>query len=155
MPRSRLNPELVAAAPWISLILLVLLFLMLDYRQVIQPGMVIELPRAPFSGGTFNRMAMVVRAEPSATDDSWVERIFFEDSPFLSSSAEQMDKLAIILRSSAARYPGESLVIFADARVTHGTLMRVCQIAEKAGIRTVNFATSDPAKEAEAQSREQ
>jgi biopolymer transport protein ExbD len=154
MPRSRINPELVAMAPWLSLVLLVLMFLMLDYRQIIQPGMVIELPQAPFSGGTFNRMAMVIKTEPSASGASWVERIFFEDSPFLSSNDEHMSRLAIILRSAAARQPGDSLVIFADARVTQGTMMRICQIAEKAGIRTINFATDDRAAAAEAQSRE-
>jgi len=50
-PENKLNNGLVTSAPWVSVALLVGLYLYGLAPNVLQPGVVVQLPEAPFTDG--------------------------------------------------------------------------------------------------------
>lgn len=117
--------------------LLVLGFCLAISPFVMQPGINITLPESPFTGGArFGSMVL------SITRGNW---FFFND--------ERLDaeRLPAALEAVAAEHPGAPLIIEADERVPHGTVIKAWNAALAAGISEVSIATRISAVEAEVQ----
>jgi len=107
--------------------LLVLGFFLAVSPFVLQPGINIHLPASPFVGGArFGSMVL------SITRGGW---FYFNDERF------DAPRLAKALRVSAAANPGMPLIIEADERVPHGTVVEAWNAALDAGIAEVSIAT--------------
>ncbi len=107
--------------------LLALAFFLAVSPFVLQPGINIKLPASPFTGGArFGSMVL------SITRGGW---FYFND--------ERLDapRLAKALKISAAENPGVPLIIEADERVPHGTVVEAWNVALGAGIAEVSIAT--------------
>ncbi len=117
--------------------LLALAFFLAVSPFILQPGININLPEAPFSGGArFDAMVL------SITRGGW---FYFND--------ERLDaeRLEAALEQASARNPGVTLIIEADRDVAHGAVVEAWTAAMAAGIPQVSIATSIAASDGEAQ----
>jgi biopolymer transport protein ExbD len=139
-PKSRIGHGLISLAPWLNLVLLLIFFLLIDSKIVLQPGVDIKLPEAPFKDGSVPGMPLVVLSiGPGGGPRE--EVIVFDDQRFLPRVETQMQRLREILGKRARALTGVPLVIHADARVSHGTVLDLVRIAREAGVPEVNFAS--------------
>ena len=107
--------------------LLALAFCLAISPFIMKPGINIKLPASPFTGGApFGSMVL------SITHGGW---FYFND--------ERLDapRLAEALKASASENPGAPLIIEADERVPHGTVVAAWNAALGAGISDVSMAT--------------
>ncbi len=107
--------------------LLLLGFFLAISPFILQPGINIRLPASPFTGGArFDSMIL------SITHGGW---FYFND--------ERLDapQLAAALETAATGNPDAPLIIEADERVPHGTVIKAWNAALGAGISDVSMAT--------------
>jgi biopolymer transport protein ExbD len=145
-PKSRLGQGLISMGPWLNLVLLIVFLLLLDSRTAIQPGIVIDLPRAPFGGGARPDLVAVIFAIDSGHPGKRDEIIFFDDMRFPVRDEAEMTKLRHHLVQEFMGRPGSCLTVQADADVRYGTVMQLCNMAREIGVPQVNMATREAAK---------
>lgn len=141
-PRSRIGHGLISVAPWINIVLLVIFFAMVESRTLLMPGVVVRLPEMPFRDGTPPGMTAVGLSigQPGGGRD---ELIIFEDERFPVKSPEKMQRLREKWTERAHRRVGVPLVLLADERMDHGTVVRIVNMAREAGFREVNIAARE------------
>jgi biopolymer transport protein ExbD len=142
-PRFRVGQGLLSVAPWLNLVLLILFFLLLDSKFVLQPGVVVRLPEAPFRGGLHPTLTAVVLSVESGATGARDEIVFFDDERFLARNDQQMERLRSAFVGKAVRSPEATLVLQADVSVRHGTVMRILTMARETGIKEVDLATRE------------
>jgi biopolymer transport protein ExbD len=143
-PRARISQGLIGVAPWVNILLLMLMFVLFQGRMVLRPGVVMHLPEVPFSAGTAGpvMVAVVVAVEPSGREVGG-EAVFFDDVRYRVGNPEDMEDLKAALARRQSEHPAEALVLQADERVNHGTVMALINMASDVGIRTVNLASRE------------
>ncbi len=113
--------------------LLILAFFLAVSPFVMQPGINIKLPSAPFTGGArFGSMVL------SITRGGW---FYFNDERLNEA------RLAEALQVAVAETPHAPLIIEADERVPHGVVIQAWNLALNAGISEVSMATRISATE--------
>ncbi len=139
-PKSRLGHGMVSMAPWLDFVLLLLIFGLLESRMVLQPGVVVGLPDAPFSQGSGNGLVAVVLAvsDPDSGRSSAI--VFFDDERFMVGNAEQMDAFAQALAAGVEAHPNAPLVLQADKAIPQGTIVEILNIASGVGVQKINVA---------------
>lgn len=140
-PANSSGGALAAIAPWVSVTLLVVFYLGLSQSFVLQPGIRVELPAAPFTGGTRHGLDIVALAPEPPAGKLREELVFFDDQRFMVREAAQMDALRAALARATHEQPALPVVIEADAAVRHGTTVRLFNMAQEAGAREVHLAT--------------
>lgn len=141
-PKNRIGHGLISLAPWLNVVLLLMLFMMLDGKFVtVQQGIVVELPQAPFAGGSRSGLIAVVLSVESTVPGEREETVFFDDARYLVRSGHDMDKLRNAFSVGANSHPDSDLVVKADKRVQYGTIMMLCEMAQAVGIKNVNLAS--------------
>jgi hypothetical protein len=139
-PKARIHPGLVAVAPWASLLVIFWMFLVLDGRMVLEPGVVAQLPSGPFVGGTRGGLvAAVLPVEPRAGEPAR-QIVFFDDERFAFDRPEDRERLRERLHEKHELRSDAALVIRADARVPHGAVVELSRMAAEVGVREINFA---------------
>jgi len=117
--------------PLADLVLILFTFYLSQAPFVLQPGIAMTLPSAPFAEGTrYGSLTVTV------TRDGLV---FFNDDRV------KLQDLAGRFSEAVALRPDEPLVIQADGFVQHYTLIQIYNMASEAGIRDVNLAVREPA----------
>lgn len=115
--------------------LLALAFFLAVSPFVLQPGINMTLPESPFSGGArFGAMVL------SITRGEW----FYFNNERLSE-----DGLREALEEKTRLNPDAVLIIEADERVAHGTVVKAWNAALEAGVSEVSIATKISALEEE------
>lgn len=124
--RRSVGPVEVAAL--LNVILLIGLFHFASSHFVLQPGVRVRLPVAPFlDGAIYGARVLTISQEGM---------VFFNDERM------ELDRL----EGALARTPGDAtLLIEADEGTPYGTLIEVYSMAVKVGIRDVVLATRPPA----------
>ena len=130
---------LFAAAPWISLLLLAVLLLVVGNRILVQPGVLFDLPRAPFREGM--RYGLTAVMIPVARTNGQETLVFFDDEPFDLGVAARQELLAARIRSRVSLEPRREILLLADRRIPHGDVMTVVNLAREAGVNRVNVST--------------
>ena len=130
---------LFAVAPWINLLLLVALLLVLGDRILVRPGVVFDLPRAPFREGL--RYGLTAVMISVARTNGQETLVFFDDDRFGLDTPDRRERLAESIRRSAAFEPRREILVLADRRIPHGDVMTVVNLARDAGVSRVNVAT--------------
>ncbi len=150
-PRNGLNRSLVLMAPWLDAAILLMFFLLVTSRFVLQPGVRVRLPEAPFTAGAspYGLMAVVVVQE-GAGESAEEEILYFDDARFDLGDPGVGVKLKAALSQAAHDKPGQALVIEADRLVRHGTLVTLINHAAAAGIADVYLASRPPTSGGEA-----
>jgi len=126
-PTSREAGAFPMATAFFDAALLALGFFLAVSPFVVQPGLNLQLPTAPFSGGErFDGMVL------SVVRGGW---FYFDD--------ERLDSARIgpALAASAKAHPGRTLIIEADRRVPFERVVEAWNCALEAGISEVCLAT--------------
>lgn len=142
-PKTRVGQGLISAAPWLNIVLLVIFFILVESRIVIQPGVIVNLPTAPFSNGSVPALTAVILATPDHTGSSDT-MVFFDDDRFLMDTPAHRQNLAARLTHAIRTRNTETLVLYADQHIPHGVVMDLTELARSAGIRKINMAIRTP-----------
>lgn len=129
---------LFVAAPWITLMLLAGLLLVVGERILLRPGVVFDLPHAPFREGM--RFGLTAVMIPVARTNGQATLVFFDDEPFDLGIASRRDQLAARIHERVALEPRREVLLLADRRIPHGDVMTVVNLARDAGVSRVNVA---------------
>jgi biopolymer transport protein ExbD len=139
-PRSRIGRGLVSVAPWLDIVLVLLFFVLIDRRLVLQPGTVVSLPTAGFEEGERPNLVAVAFSVRGVNGGPHKDVVFFDDERFLLGEREQVQKFKTVLAQEAREHPDAALTIQADAAMPHGTVMQLMRMARDVGIPRVNIA---------------
>ena len=137
-PKSRIGQGLVSAAPWINVLLLIVLFALIESRLALQPGVVVDLPRAPFREGL--RYGLTAVMIPVPRTNGLETLVFFDDDRYMIDTAERREKLAERISQRAALEPRREILLLADRRIPHGDVIAVVNLAREAGVSRVNVS---------------
>ena len=143
-PRSRIGQGVISLAPWLNLVLLIAFFLLLDSKVVLQPGVDLRLPEAPFTDGSPSGLPVVVLSISSPAGPR-EEIVVFDDERFLVADRSQMERFRERVAARAAGPSALPLVIHADSRVSHGTVLGLVNTARDAGVREISISVRDSA----------
>ena len=139
-PRARVGQGLLSIAPWVNIVLLAAFFMLLNSKFILQPGVTVQLPAGPFRDGAVPEMVAVVLSVPGSERGGREELVFFDDERFLVKNPEQVRQLKRALDAKRRERPDACLVIQSDARVAHGTVMSLVEMAREVGIGRINLA---------------
>lgn len=117
----------IEAVPLVNVVLLFLVFFMVQSPFVLQPGIIVNLPTSSFAAG--------------AQYGALVVTISQEGLMFFNDELTSIEGLDAAFTQAALDSPDAPLVIEADGRVPHSTLVQVYNTAAAAGIKSVVLAT--------------
>jgi len=128
--RSQEEPE-INLIPMIDVLLVILIFLMITTTYSKYAGLEINLPTADAQQAAEqpNEISVVV----SVQGDVMVNK-----SPV---GARDVDSISLALRRAAGAAKDPVLIISADAKATHQSVIDVMQAAQIAGLSHISFAT--------------
>ena len=118
----------VAAAPFVSMLLLLLMFFMLDGALTMSRGVLFDLPQG--SGLEGEQAGHVVLIVPMRHETM----VFFDDSRYLLNDALSVRALGDRLSDFFSRSANKTLLVLADRRVTNGELVTFAEIAKSNGV---------------------
>jgi biopolymer transport protein ExbD len=127
LPRRRLICSPVPAVALVNVVLLLFFFYAAYSRFVLQPGILVSLPSAGFVSGTHYGSMVVTLTQEGL--------FFFNDEQ------TSMENLESAFSQALHEHPDTALVIEADGRVRHSTLVEVYNMALAAGVKQVSLAT--------------
>lgn len=132
---------LAAAAPWVTLALLLAMFSLVDGRLSAAPGLVFDLP-APAMGDGADVPALAAVVVPVAREGAAGREtlVFFDDERYSLSDEDSMLRFRERLGERAAADPSGTLLLLADAYVPSGHMMRLAGLAREAGVIHVQVA---------------
>jgi biopolymer transport protein ExbD len=126
--RAKIAKGSIDPAPMVDIVFLLLIFLVLSSPFVLQPGIgVINLP--------------AVQHQRSASFRGLVVTVKNDNLLFFNNQVISMDDLGAALKNSIRGARDAELIIKADQHVSHGTVVKITDIAFEAGINAVNLAT--------------
>ena len=125
---------LLAASPWLSVMIAFGLLFAVGPRYLRQRGTVFELPAAPLDEGSLLLMpaAVLLPLEDGAL-------LLYDDLRYHAGRPVELDRFTESLAKEVRLGRGE-LILLADARVPHEWVMAVAHAARKAGVSRVNVA---------------
>jgi biopolymer transport protein ExbD len=139
-PRSRVGHGLIILAPWINTVLLVALYWIVNSQMMLQPGVVVDLPASEFTEGISSGMIAVVLSVPTGSVRGHDEIVFFDDERFMVADPAQWQALKQAMAGRVKQHPDASLIIQADRRILHGTVVDLMSAAREIGVRRVDLA---------------
>lgn len=137
-PRCRIGRTWLSLAPWLDFVIVIVLVLALHERFLLKPGIVFELPRAPFREGAHSGLTLVVlRVERPAGPRSLV---FFDDERYPLGAPDQLAALREALATAVKRHGRRELLLHVDRKVPHGEVVQLVNLAREAGVARVNVS---------------
>lgn len=131
---------LVAAAPWITLALILAMFALIGGRLVAAPGVLFDLPesvgRQTAPVGLAALVLPVAHGEGIAADTL----VFFDDARYSLSDEMAVNALREQIDRRVREDASDTLLLLADKRVHAGDLMRIVGLARESGVRQVQIA---------------
>ena len=125
---------LVAAAPWLTVMLLLVMFHLLDGELVAAKGVLFDLPDSGVAEGEASGLVALVLPMHHET------LVFFDDSRYMLSDDASAAAFLRHLSERAARTDRKTMLVLADRRVAGGELMKMASIARRSGLDKVLFA---------------
>ena len=133
--RHREEPE-INLIPFIDVLLVIIIFLMLTTTYAKFSGLEINLPTADSSQNPEQPQEVSVAVTASG-------QVLVNKSPL---STPDVPVIAEALRRAAGSQKDPVIVINADAKATHQSVVDVMQAAQSAGYPRISFATQAPQK---------
>ncbi len=140
-PDNRISRGMVTAAPWVNIALLLGMYAYFSAPYVLQPGVRVELPAAPFTSGSPYGHNLVVMVQDDPGRAHRKEVVFFNDERFALAATGALERLTERLDRAARQRPDAPLVIEADRQIQHGTVVQLFDLAGRAGFSEVTIAT--------------
>jgi len=125
---------LVAAAPWLTVMLLLLMFVLIGGTMTASNGVLFELPQGSLEEGEATKLVALIMPTDHET------LVFFDDSRYQLGDAASMRSLSSHFAESIRRTGDRTLLTLADRRITGGDLMSFAAIAKQGGFDKVLFA---------------
>ena len=134
----------LAAVPWITVFLLVLMFHMVGGTLASSEGVLFDLPDSSgLRDGEPAALVALVMPMPRET------LVFFDDGRYALGDESSVSALGSHLEERAAKTDRKTLLVLADRRVAAGELMKLSGIARRSGIDRILFAEKRAGKERE------
>ncbi len=131
--RDRDEPE-INLIPMIDVLLVIIIFLMLTTTYAKFSGLEINLPTADSSKQVEQPNEIDVAVTASG-------QVLINKSPL---TAADVKSIAEALQRAAGQRPDPVIVINADAKATHQSVVDIMQAAQTAGYPHISFATQTP-----------
>lgn len=125
---------LVAAAPWLTVILLLVMLNLVGGTFTSAKGVLFDLPDGRLADGEATGLVALVMPTEHET------LVFFDDSRYLLGDDASVASFREHLAESVRQTGDKTLLVLADRRVSGGELMRFAGVARKGGIEKVLFA---------------
>ena len=132
----------VASAPYLTVILLLVMFHLIGGTLTSAKGLLFDLPPGELADGAHAGLVAVVMPMRHETV------VIFDDSRYLIGDAASVSALAEQMASRTGKDESKTLLVLADRRVSGGDLMSLAGVAKKCGVERILFA------EKKAESRE-
>ncbi len=129
-----------AAAPWVSLALLMATFALVSGEMVVARGTVFDMPPTGVKDVDVPGLTAFVLPVPREAGGGDETMVFFDDDRFVPADPRSEAHLASRLSSFVSSAKNVNLLLLADRRVPSGDLMNIMAIARKAGVRHVQVA---------------
>ena len=123
-----------AAAPWLTVLVLVLMLHVVGGTLTAAKGTLFDLPDEGLEEG--EATGLVALAIPHAHETL----VFFDDSRYVLDDAASMGAFVEHLSQRVARSESKTLLVLADRRIHGGDLMDIASLAKKGGAAKVLFA---------------
>ena len=143
LPKSRINQGLISIGPWVNILLLILMFVLMGSRLIVQSGYTVDLPAHGSELGVKPALLAVVKHFSKAGGREAAERVFFEDDSFVISNEKQMMSLGRRIKEAAQREGEASILLFSDKDISNDTLVKIFRVLREAGIESVSLAVSE------------
>ncbi len=141
----RIGPEwlrpFLVAVPWITVLLLVLMFHMIGGTLASSEGVLFDLPDATGTGDG-EPASLVALLMPKMNETL----VFFDDGRYTLGDESSAAKFGEQLEERARRSDEKTLLVLADRRIAAGELMKLSGIAKRSGIKRVLFAEKSAGK---------
>ena len=125
----------VAAAPFLSVLLLLMLFRFVSGTLTLSQGVLFDLPEHDgFGEGESTELVLLVLPMRHET------MAFFDDSRYLLDDAAPVRSLGERVAERVSESGSTTLLVLADRRVAGGELMKVATLVRKSGVRRLLFA---------------
>lgn len=125
---------LIVAAPFLSVLLLVIMFYVIGGTFTLCEGVLFDLPESSFSDA--DREAPVALVMPLGHDTM----VFFDDTRYLLSESHSFDALERNISDVVMRSGRTTLLVLADKRIASGELMKIASSLRRGGMKRVLFA---------------
>ena len=126
---------IVAAAPYLTVGLLLLMFHFVGGTMTASKGLLFDLPESGKKSDAAQTdlvaLVMPIRHDVVA---------FFDDARYVLSSASSVKALGDHLSERTGRGGDQTILVLADRRVSGGDLMKFADVARQSGIRRILFA---------------
>lgn len=123
----------VAAAPWITVILLLALFYLIGGTFTSAKGVLFDLPDTSLEEGEATGLVALVMPMSRET------LVFFDDARYMLGDSASAAAFGEHVAERAAKTERKTLLVLADRRVAGGELMKLAALAKKGGMRRVLF----------------
>ena len=123
-----------AAAPWLTLLFLLLMMHFVAGTLTSAKGTLFSLPADGLAEG--EATGLVALAIPHAHETL----VFFDDSRYVLDDAASVRAFGEHLSERVARSPSKTLLVLADRRIHGGDLMDIAAVAKRGGATKVLFA---------------
>ena len=124
----------VAAAPFVTVALLLLMLHMVSGKLTLAKGILFDLPEGSLADGEQTELVALVMPVRHET------MVFFDDSRYLLGDAASTRALGEHLAERVGRSASKSLLVLADRRVAGGELMELAAMAKRNGVSRLLFA---------------
>ena len=127
----------VAAAPWVTVALLLALFVLVSPRVTAVPGLAFDLPKGEVKDAQDPALAAIVAPVPGDDEKTLV---FFDDARYVLPDDASEAVFRNSLDRRVASLQDKTLLLLVDRRVSSGTLMRIAGIVRSAGVKGLSVA---------------
>ena len=132
--------HLVLVAPWLTLVLLIAMFLFLQNTLAPAPAVAFELPEPGTADSAAPGLVALVMISDSSGAQNEGTLLFFDDDRYVLSNPVSMDEFATRLASRSLETRCRVLTLLCDSRVPAGDVMGIMAIARRQGLAHVQLA---------------
>lgn len=125
---------IVAAAPYITVVLLLLMMHVAGSAMTAAKGVLFDLPDAGLADGAATRLVALMLPRDHDT------LVFFDDSRYVLGDETSLRTLGENLSARAERTKDKTLLVLADRRISGGDLMKFAAVARRNGVARILFA---------------
>jgi len=130
----------LSTVPWLNVIILMVLLFALHNRIAVTPGVIFDLPSAPFLEGTSGGLTVLMLSVPREMVTEEETLVFFDDERYFIRDDDQAQNLASRINESIRNGRHHDILLLADKRVPHGDIMTFTSLACKAGVKRISVA---------------
>jgi len=125
---------IVAAAPYVTVLLLLLMLHVASGALTAAKGVLFDLPAAGLDDGASTKLVALMLPHDHET------LVFFDDSRYILGDDASLRALGENIAARTERPDDKTLLVLADRRISGGDLMKFAEVARRKGVERVLFA---------------